>query len=85
MTGITKIATDAADLIYELSQPVIASGMNLRYEYSPESFMGTEMDYAVEICQAVLEHLHATPENKVILNLPSTVENMMPNYFADLH
>ena len=81
--GITKIATDAADLIYELSQPVIASGMNLRYEYSPESFMGTEMDYAVEICQAVLEHLHATPENKVILNLPSTVENMMPNYFAD--
>ena len=81
--GITKIATDAADLIYELSQPVIASGMNLRYEYSPESFMGTEMDYAVEICQAVLEHLHATPENKVILNLPSTVENMLPNYFAD--
>lgn len=45
--------------------------------------MGTEMDYAVEICQAVLEHLHATPENPVILNLPSTVENMMPNYFAD--
>ncbi len=77
--GITKIATDApADLIYELSQPVIASGMNLRYEYSPESFMGTEMDYAVEICQAVLEHLHATPENKVILNLPSTVETRCP-------
>ena len=83
MDGITKIATDAADLIYELSQPVIASGMNLRYEYSPESFMGTEMDFAVDICQAVLEHLHATPENKVILNLPSTVENMMPCYFAD--
>ena len=83
MAGITKIATDAADLIYEMSQPMIEAGMNLRFEYSPESFMGTEMDYAVEICQAVLEHLHATPERKVILNLPSTVENCMPNYFAD--
>ena len=84
MDGITKIATDAADLIYEMSRPVIAEGMNLRFEYSPESFMGTEMDYAVEICQAVLDHLHATPENKVILNLPSTVENCMPNQFADM-
>ena len=81
--GITKIATDAADLIYEMSRPVLEQGMNLRFEYSPESFMGTEMDYAAEICQAVLEHLHATPENKVILNLPTTVENCMPNYFAD--
>ncbi|MCI8479138.1 MAG: 2-isopropylmalate synthase [Oscillospiraceae bacterium] len=81
--GITQIAVDAAKLIYELSQPMIASGMDLRYEYSPESFMGTEMDYAVEICQAVLENLHATPEKKVILNLPTTVENCMPNYFAD--
>ena len=83
MDGITKIATDAADLIYEMSKPMLEQGMNLRYEYSPESFMGTEMDYAAEICQAVLEHLHATPENKVILNLPTTVENCMPNYFAD--
>ena len=82
--GITKIATDAADLIYEMSQPMIESGMNLRFEYSPESFMGTEMDYAVEICQAVLEHLHATPERKVILNLPTTVENCLPNQFADM-
>ena len=83
MPGITKIATDAAKLIYELSQSVIAEGMDLRYEYSPESFMGTEMDYAVEICQTVLEELHATPEKRVILNLPTTVENCMPNYFAD--
>ena len=83
MDGITKIATDAAKLIYELSQPVIAEGMDLRYEYSPESFMGTEMDYAVEICQAVIEAIHATPEKKIILNLPTTVENCMPNYFAD--
>ena len=82
--GITKIAVDAAKLIRELSEPMIAKGMNLRYEYSPESFMGTEPDYAIEICQAVLDALGATPENKVILNLPSTVENMMPNYFADI-
>ena len=82
--GITKIATDAADLIYEMAQPVIAEGMNLRYEYSPESFMGTEMDYAVEICAAVLDHLHATADNPVILNLPTTVENCMPNQFADM-
>ena len=81
--GITKIAVDAARLIRELSAPIVAKGMNLRYQYSPESFMGTEMDYAVEICQAVLEELGATPDNKVILNLPTTVENCMPNYFAD--
>ena len=84
MDGITKIATDAADLIYEMSGPAIADGMNLRYEYSPESFMGTEMDYAAEICQAVIEHIHATPEKKIILNLPTTVENCMPNQFADM-
>jgi 2-isopropylmalate synthase len=82
--GITKIATDAADLIYEMAQPVIAEGMDLRYEYSPESFMGTEMDYAVEICSAVLDHLHATADKPVILNLPTTVENCMPNQFADM-
>ena len=81
--GVKKIAVDAAHLIRELSQPAIDAGMDLRYEYSPESFMGTEMDAAVEICQAVIEALHATPEHKVILNLPTTVENCMPNYFAD--
>ena len=83
MAGVTKIAVDAAKLIRELSQPAIAGGMDLRYEYSPESFMGTEMDNAVDICQAVIEALGSTPENKVILNLPTTVENCLPNYFAD--
>ena len=83
MDGITRIAVDAARLIKELSKPVIEAGVDLRYEYSPESFMGTEMDYAAEICQAVLEELEATPEKKIILNLPTTVENCMPNYFAD--
>ena len=83
VAGVKKIATDAADLIYEMAQPVIAEGMDLRYEYSPESFMGTEMDAAVEICEAVLDHLHADKDHKVILNLPTTVENCMPNQFAD--
>ncbi len=83
MDGIVNIAVEAARLIRKLAAPVIASGVNLRYEYSPESFMGTEMDNAVMICQRVMEELHATPENRVILNLPSTVENCMPNYFAD--
>ena len=81
--GVKKIAVDAADLIYEMAQPVIASGMDLRFEYSPESFMGTEMDVAAEICEAVLDHLHADEEHPVILNLPTTVENCMPNQFAD--
>ena len=81
--GVKKIAVDAANLIRELSQPAIDAGMDLRYEYSPESFMGTEMDAAVEICQAVIEAIRATPEKKIILNLPTTVENCMPNYFAD--
>ncbi len=83
VAGVKQIAVDAARLIRELSQPVLEAGVDLRYQYSPESFMGTEMDAAVEICQAVLEELGATPERRVILNLPTTVENCMPNYFAD--
>lgn len=81
--GVKKIAVDAADLIYEMAQAAIKDGMDLRYEYSPESFMGTEMDAAVEICAAVLDHLHADADHRVILNLPTTVENCMPNQFAD--
>ena len=83
MDGITKIAVDAANLIRELSQPMLAKGMNLRYEYSPESFMGTEMDFAVDVCSQVLDALGAAAEKPVILNLPTTVENCSPNYFAD--
>ena len=83
MDVIIKIATDAAKLIRELSEPVIASGMNLRYEYSPESFSGTEMDNAALICQKVIETIGATPDNKIILNLPATVEGSMPNQYAD--
>ena len=81
--GVQKIATDAATMIYEMSQPMIAAGADIRYEYSPESFMGTEMDAADQICDAVMTALHADEDHKVILNLPTTVENCMPNQFAD--
>ena len=83
VAGVKKIAVDAAQLIYEMAQPVIAAGMDLRYEYSPESFMGTEMEVAAEICGAVMDTLHADRDHQVILNLPTTVENCLPNYFAD--
>lgn len=83
MDGIIDIAVDAAKLIRQLSEPVVQSGMNIRFEYSPESFSGTEMDNAVKICQRVIEEIGATPENRIILNLPSTVECCMPNQHAD--
>ena len=83
MEGVTQIAVDAARLIRALSEPIIRSGTNLRYQYSPESFMGTEMDAADQICDAVMTALHADENHKVILNLPTTVENCMPNQFAD--
>lgn len=84
MPGIIDIAVNGARLIKKLSDELMeTSDINIRYEYSPESFTGTEMDNAVEICQRVLEELGATPENKVILNLPSTVEGSTPNGYAD--
>lgn len=84
MQGVIDIAVEGAKLIRRLTEEEVArSGMNIRYEYSPESFSGTEMDNAVLICDRVLEELGATPENKVILNLPNTVEGSTPNCHAD--
>ncbi|MEG1551207.1 MAG: 2-isopropylmalate synthase [Oscillospiraceae bacterium] len=84
MNGIIDIAASGARLIKKLSDELMAtSDINIRYEYSPESFTGTEMDNAVAICEKVLEELNASPENKVILNLPSTVEGSSPNGYAD--
>ena len=78
--GITKIATDGAKLVRELAQK---SDTRVAYEYSPESFTGTELDYAVEVCEAVMDVYEPTPENKIILNLPATVEMATPNIYAD--
>ena len=82
MQGIIDIAVAGAKLVRELTE-ADTSGTNFRYEYSPESFSGTEMDFAVEICRQVMETLGATKENPVILNLPNTVEMCTPNTYAD--
>ena len=84
MQGVIDIAVNGAKLIKELTDEEVArTGMNIRYEYSPESFSGTEMDNAVAICEAVMDVLQPTPENKLILNLPNTVEMSTPNHHAD--
>ncbi|HBF36178.1 MAG TPA: 2-isopropylmalate synthase [Firmicutes bacterium] len=82
MDGIIEIAVNAAKLISELAKKADPK-TNLRFEYSPESFSGTEMDNAVEICHRVMETLGASPQNRMILNLPSTVECSTPNGYAD--
>jgi HMGL-like. len=80
--GIIDIAVNGAKLIKKLSKEV-DSDMNLRFEYSPESFSGTEMDNAVKICSKVMEVFEPTKDNKIILNLPATVECSTPNCYAD--
>ena len=79
--GIKKLATDAATLCKELEGE--AKGIDLYYEYSPESFTGTEPEYAVEVCNAVIGVIKPTPEHPMIINLPATVEMTTPNVFAD--
>lgn len=85
MQGVIDIAVSGAKLIYELTEEEKKKNpdMNIRFEYSPESFTGTEMDNAVEICHRVMQELHITKENPIILNLPSTVEGSTPNGYAD--
>ena len=84
MDGIVDIAVQGAKLIRQLTEEEIArSGMNIRYEYSPESFTGTEIDFSIRICEAVMEEMGATKENPIILNLPSTVEMCTANTYAD--
>ena len=77
---IKKIAVEGTKLVKELSQEFDGKVI---LEYSPESFTGTEVDYALEICEAVMDTWGATPDNKVIINLPSTVEMDTPNVYAD--
>lgn len=83
MDGIIDIAVEAAKLIKELGDEAEKKGMNIRYQYSPESFSQTETENAVEICQRVMDILQPTPEKKIILNLPLTVETNTPNVYAD--
>ncbi len=80
--GITRIAVDGAKLIGELTRGA-ADSNGWRFQYSPESFTGTELDFAVEICEAVMDVWQPTPENRTIFNLPATVEMATPNVYAD--
>jgi 2-isopropylmalate synthase len=79
--GITDIAVTGARQIRDLAAAVPET--EVIYQYSPESFTGTELDYAVEVCEAVMDVWQPTPEKKVILNLPATVEMATPNIYAD--
>jgi len=79
--GIVDIAVSGARLIRELAAAMPET--ELIYQYSPESFTGTELDFAVEICEAVMDVWRPTPGKKTILNLPATVEMATPNVYAD--
>ena len=79
--GITKIAIDGAKLIKDLTSSI--PDTQVIYQYSPESFTQTELPYAMEICEAVMDVWQPTPENKTIINLPATVEVATPNIYAD--
>ena len=83
MEGIKQIAIDGAVLVKELTPRLEAGGTNVRMEYSPESFTGTELDYAVDVCHAVMDIWKPTADNQIIFNLPATVEMASPNYYAD--
>ena len=80
--GIIKIAVDAARHCKSLESSV--PDTNIRYEYSPESFTGTELDFAKEICDAVVDAIDPSPSNKIIINLPATVEMASANTYGDM-
>lgn len=77
--AILKIAVDGAKLLKQLTDE---AGANYRFEYSPESFSGTEPEYALEVCNAVLDVWQPAADRKAVINIPTTVENAMPHVFA---
>ncbi|WP_412058163.1 2-isopropylmalate synthase [Bartonella sp. DGB2] len=80
VAGVKQIAVDAANLVMDMAAK---AGNDYRFEYSPESFTGTELEVVLEISNAVIEAINPTPEKKMILNLPSTVEMASVNIYAD--
>lgn len=80
---IIRIATQGVAFLKEKMKPLVATGTAVRLEYSPESFTSTELDFALEICEAVTDVWQPTAANKIILNLPATVEYATPNVHAD--
>ena len=81
--GVKKIAVEGAIMVKDRLARLEEAGTKVRLQYSPESFTGTELDYALEVCEAVMDVWQPTPENPVIINLPSTVEMSTPNIYAD--
>lgn len=79
--GIKKIATDAAEMCLGFESMIPET--QVFYEYSPESYTGTELEFALEVCNAVASVIKPTPERKLIINLPATVEMITPNVYAD--
>jgi len=79
--GIVDIAVNAARLCRKLEETL--GDTEILYEYSPESYTGTEVEFAVEICEAVMDVIEPAPEKKIVLNLPATVEMYTPNVYAD--
>jgi 2-isopropylmalate synthase len=79
--GIKKIALDAAKKCKSLEH--MLPGTNVYYEYSPESYTGTELEYALEVCNAVIKEISPTPQRQMVINLPATVEMITPNVYAD--
>jgi 2-isopropylmalate synthase len=80
---IVRIATQGTAWVKQYSQPLVGAGTRMRFEYSPESFTSTELEFALEICEAVTDVWQPTVDNKIILNLPATVEYATPNVHAD--
>ncbi|MEE9314871.1 MAG: 2-isopropylmalate synthase [Rhizobiaceae bacterium] len=81
--GIKNIALDAAKMIVDMASATKGGKNSYRYQYSPESFTGTELDFSLEICNAMIEVIDPSLEHKLILNLPATVEMSTPNIYAD--
>ena len=79
--GVKEIALDGAKLIFNKLNSI--DNKNIKLQYSPESFTGTELDYALEVCEEVLDCWKASSDNQIIINLPATVEMSTPNIYAD--
>ena len=80
--GIADIATQGARLCLKYAE-MLTPDTDIRYEYSPESYTGTELEFAVEVCSKVMDVIEPTPERPIVLNLPATVEMATPNVYAD--
>ena len=80
--GVKDIAVQGARWCQKYADALLA-GTTVRWQYSPESFTGTELDYALEVCEAVMDVWRPTPEHPIVLNLPATVEMSTPNIYAD--